>query len=450
MKKIITLLSLVFLAQLSFTQIVFQSDLSSWDSTGNPTDFFGSKTSISAANVTQVTTGAIHGTSFANVLNSGSSHKRLTTQPITVIPGRTYIIKMWIAGTAGDVRVNYYDLSGSSYGSYTSYQTVSGTALTVYTDSIVAPSGCTSLEYIISLRNTAALGIGLDSVSISGVVGPPPPPPSYSAKTIYQIQYTTATSGDSPYEDSLIETTGVVTGTHSRGYFIQDGNTAWNGIYVYDNVNTPSRGDKITVKAKVKEYYNLTELTNVDTMITVSTGNALPTPIALNTTTIADEKYEGLLVKVSAVMCVDSNAGNGEWDVANTAMDSLPVDDLIFRYTPVLYQGYDVTGLVHYSFGEYKLEPRDSMDIVQSLVVSIDEVNNGLSFKAYPNPVENIFTLSGINLETAQIYTTTGKLVRTITLNTINTIDVSDLKDGVYILKVTSGSNVGTTRFVKQ
>ncbi|MDC0015217.1 T9SS type A sorting domain-containing protein [Flavobacteriales bacterium] len=450
MKRIITLLAVALTANLSISQVVFQSDLSAWDTVGNPTDFFGGRTSISAASVTEVTTGAIHGTSFANIINSGSGHKRLTTQAITVVPGSTYIIEMWIAGTAADLRVNYYDLTNSSYGTYTSYQTVSGTALTKYTDSIVAPVGCTSIEYIISLRNTAALGIGLDSVSISGVVGPPAPALTYTARTIYEIQYTAAASGDSPFEDSLVETTGIVTGTGNSGYFIQDSSAGWNGVYVYDNVNTPARGDEVTIKGKVVEFFDLTEITNVDTMIVVSTGNTVPAASAVTTSSIASEMWEGVLVQVTTVICVDSNAGFGEWDVANTGMDTLPVDDLLFAYVPVQYQGYDVTGIVHYSFNEYKLEPRDSMDIVQSLLISISEENEELQFSIYPNPVNEMFTISGVNLERAEIYTSTGKLVKSISLNTINTIDVSELSNGVYVVRVISGENTGVSRFVKQ
>ncbi|MGK0437031.1 MAG: hypothetical protein ACJAX0_001273, partial [Flavobacteriales bacterium] len=150
MKKILFSIAMLCIANLSISQVVFQSDLSAWDTAGNPTDFFGGRTSIADANVTEVTTGAVHGTSFANVINSGTSHKRLTTQAITVIPGGKYIINMWIAGTTGDLRVNYYDLTNSSYGTYTSYQTISGTALTMYTDSITVPSSCTSIEYIMS------------------------------------------------------------------------------------------------------------------------------------------------------------------------------------------------------------------------------------------------------------------------------------------------------------
>lgn len=456
MKRIITLLAVALTANLSISQVVFQSDLSAWDTVGNPTDFFGGRTSISAASVTEVTTGAIHGTSFANIINSGSGHKRLTTQAITVVPGSTYIIEMWIAGTAADLRVNYYDLTNSSYGTYTSYQTVSGTALTKYTDSIVAPVGCTSIEYIMSLRNTAALGIGLDSVSISGVVGPPAPALTYTARTIYEVQYTTSASGDSPFEDSLVELTGTVTGVSTdafaAGYFIQDSASAWNGIFIADGRNIPTRGDIVTVSGEITENYDNTQMKSIDTMILVSSGNPEPASITLTSATASDEMYEGVLVKVSSVMCVDTVVRYGEWLMAGSGIDTLMVDDLLLdtTFNPVLHQGYDVTGVLFYSFSNFKVEPRDSADIVQNLTISLYELNKTLEFSVYPNPVNEMFTISGVNLERADIYTTTGKLVKSVSLNSINTIDVSELSNGVYVVRVISGDNAGVSRFVKQ
>ncbi|MGB1039285.1 MAG: T9SS type A sorting domain-containing protein [Flavobacteriales bacterium] len=176
MKRIFTLIALGLLSNFSISQVVFQSDLSSWDASGNPTDFFGTKTNVSASNVSEVTMGANYGTSFANIINIGSGHKRLTTKAITVVPGTTYVIKMWAATVPGDttdLRVSLYDLSNASWTSYTSYQDVIGSTVTMYVDSVVAPVGCTSLEFIISFRNTNTLGFGLDSVSISGPVSPP-------------------------------------------------------------------------------------------------------------------------------------------------------------------------------------------------------------------------------------------------------------------------------------
>ena len=171
MKKLITLVAIALMVNASFSQVIFQSDLSTW-SAGNPTDFFGSKTSFASSAVNQVSTGSVYGSSYANIVNTSTSHKRLTTQSLTVVPGDKYVINMWIEGSAGDVRVNYYDNTNSVYGTYGPYQTISGTGFIMYTDSITIPTGCTSIEYIISIQNTTATGIGLDSVVISG---PNPP-----------------------------------------------------------------------------------------------------------------------------------------------------------------------------------------------------------------------------------------------------------------------------------
>ena len=453
MKKTITLLSLLIIASFGMSQVVFQSDLSAWDTSGNPTDFYGSKTNLNSADCSQVTTGAVYGSSFANLVNSGSSHKRFTTQPVTLVGGKTYKVEYWVAGLQGDMRLAFYDGSNSNYLYPNGYNTLSSAALVKLTDSITVPATCTSGEFIFSFRNTSALGVGMDSVSIMELGGttPPPPPASYSVRSIYEIQYTTASSGDSPFEDSLVETSGVVTGVHSDGFFIQDSASAWNGIYVYEPGHTAVRGDNVTVKGKVKEFFDLSEIANLDTLIVNSSGNAEPTPVAVTTTSIASEMYDGVLVKVSSVICVDSNAGRGEWDVANTAMDTLPVDDLLFAYVPVQYQGYDVTGVVQYNFSEFKLEPRDSTDIVQNIAVSLIENNETLIINLYPNPVQNVFTLSGVNLKRAEIFTTTGKLVRTLSLNSINTVDVNELRSGAYIIKVYDNANKSAiSRFIKQ
>jgi len=79
--------------------------------------------------------------------------------------------------------------------------------------------------------------------------------------SIHDIQYTTDPSGDSPYKGQTVVTRGVVTAVASKGFFIQNGTGAWDGIYVYlgssPGVNV---GDLVEVKGYVKEYYGLTEL----------------------------------------------------------------------------------------------------------------------------------------------------------------------------------------------
>jgi len=64
----------------------------------------------------------------------------------------------------------------------------------------------------------------------------------------------------------------------------------------------------------------------------------------------------------------------------------------------------------------------------------------------YPNPVKDSFTIinkSNYTLENLSIYDMLGKLVLQ-TNNTNNTIDVSTLKNGIYLVKITSNSNQTT------
>ncbi|MEN8928639.1 MAG: T9SS type A sorting domain-containing protein [Flavobacteriales bacterium] len=446
MKKILLSIAVLCIANLSISQVVFQSDLSSWAS-GVPTDFFGTKTNLDSANCTEVMTGAMHGTSIANLVNTGSGHKRFTTKGVNVVSGERYVVQMWMAGTAGDFRVATVDTSSNSY-SYSSYQSLSGTMPVILRDTITIGSSTTQVEFIISFRNTTALGAALDSVSISRLMGPPPPVPSFSTRTIYEIQYTTDASGDSPFEDSLVETTGIVTASYSGGYWIQDSAAAWNGIYVFDNSNSPARGDNVTIKGLVAEYFGLTQIKNIDTLITNSTGNVLPAKLSLNSMTMKNEMYEGVLARASNAKCTDPAAGFGEWTFSNVPGDTARVDDIMYLFSPVLGTRYDITGVVYYSFSNFKLQPRDSLDVVASTITSIDE--KGLEFSLYPNPVNTVLTLSGFALETAEIFSINGKLIKSISLNTINNIDVADLENGAYILRVSGDNKIGVTRFIKQ
>ncbi|MDB4088142.1 T9SS type A sorting domain-containing protein [Flavobacteriales bacterium] len=457
MKKIITILCLLVITNISISQIIFTSNFQNWTSSTpiTPTDWMGSSTTISTWY--QWLTGSTYGTYLCGLQNPSSSNLGLATNAMTVVGGGKYLMEIFVESTQGNMAIGYYDVTNSTYGPVGTYRSVvsPSTGIIVY-DSVTLPATCTSAEFIIYATGTPSIGIGnigvnLDRVLISVLSLPAPPVPSgptYDTLSIYDIQHTTASSGDSPWEDSLIQTSGVVTAIHGSGYWLQDSASAWNGVYVYDNVNTPALGDDITIRAEVDEFFNLTELKNVDTLITNSTGNALPTPIVLNTTELSsEEKYEGVLCKVSAGHCINPAAGNGEWHIVNTS-DTGVVDDMMYAFVPTINFKYDVTGVIQYSFGEYKIEPRDSLDVVEINTNSIEE--NSLEFSIYPNPVNSIISLSGVNLEKVIIYSINGKLIKSVSLNDINKIDVSELERGSYIMKVTSNNKVGVTRFIKQ
>ncbi len=178
--------------------------------------------------------------------------------------------------------------------------------------------------------------------------------------SIYDIQGQAASS---PYEHDTVATIGVVTAVTRRGFFMQEKPAGpWTGIYVYTG-SAPSvaRGDSLLVIAQVAEYYNLTELKYPE-IITLATNVPLPDPLVVSTGEASDEQYESVLLRVENAECVDDNLGYGEWMV-NDGSGDLRVDDLMYGFTPQVGTRYNITGPLYYSYGNYKLEPRDENDI---------------------------------------------------------------------------------------
>ena len=71
-----------------------------------------------------------------------------------------------------------------------------------------------------------------------------------------------------------------------------------------------------------------------------------------------------------------------------------------------------------------------------------------LNVQVYPNPsTNNITILSNTIIETIEVYDLSGKSIKTI-INS-DTIDVSNLANGIYLLKITSGTKSLVKRIVK-
>ena len=69
----------------------------------------------------------------------------------------------------------------------------------------------------------------------------------------------------------------------------------------------------------------------------------------------------------------------------------------------------------------------------------------------YPNPVINTLTINTIDkVNTVEIYDTTGRLVSKQKNLKTKTLDLSNLKTGVYLLKVEIGNKFHTEKFIKK
>jgi len=454
MKKIITLSiisSLMLCFYIGHAQTsVFSSDFETWSGSPlKPSNWWGSKTNFATNgdSTTQVTTGA-HGGAYAIKLQSRTtSAKRFSTQAVSITSGKAYYFSFWVKGH-GSIRTGLY-IGGGSGGSqymYNSYITVNSSTWAQYTQPFASDTTSSVAQFIISVKSSLSdLGdIQVDDVNITSN--------PISTTTIYNIQYTTASSGDSPYNDSIVTTSGIVTARNSKAYFIQDGTGPWNGVYVYDSIHaTPLNlavGDLVTLTGTVSEYYNLTEISNLSALSRTSAGNTLPAAYTVTGANSKTEAVEGVLITIANTPCVTLPNTYGDWVVYDT--DSTHIGNLFYTFTPTVGVNYNITGPVYYVGGQFYIEPRNAGDI--SIVTGIKESKQN-AITIYPNPVASILTITNMNgIETIRISNILGETMENIKVSKENaTINVSQLSKGIYFISLFDNNGIIESRkFVKE
>lgn len=223
--------------------------------------------------------------------------------------------------------------------------------------------------------------------------------------SIFDIQFTTDPSGDSPLKDENVTTTGIVTATGPSFYFIQDGVGPWRGIEVFNSTNQPAIGDSVVVAGRVVEFNGVTQIANVTSFDVIASNLNLPTPTLLNTGSVAEEQWEGVFVSVEDAICTNDNLGFNMWQV-NDGSGTLRVDDKMFVYQPTLGERYEITGVVNFAFGNFRLSPRFASDIKTQLAVTESVLTTA---KVYPNPANSIVHVEGMDFQTLKVIDALGK-----------------------------------------
>ncbi|NOY25728.1 MAG: lamin tail domain-containing protein [Oligoflexia bacterium] len=161
------------------------------------------------------------------------------------------------------------------------------------------------------------------------------------------------------------------------GFFVSEpAGGAGSGVWVYHGYSSGvkvNQGDLVDIIGILNEYADssdttggtVTEVTlSASEFLTVTGTGTVPDAITLTVDDLADdttaEAYEGVLVRVDDVTVTATGLDYGEWQVD----DSLLIDDLLYSFAG-LAPGDTFTaidGIVHYGYGNYKIEPRSADD----------------------------------------------------------------------------------------
>ena len=116
-------------------------------------------------------------------------------------------------------------------------------------------------------------------------------------------------------------------------------------------------GDVLDLSGQLVEFYCFTEV-KADSF-TAKTAVAAPTPIELQPAEVGTEAHESMLVKVAGVTVSEKAPGG----YLVTGGLKIGYSDFGFFLSMDVGATYDVTGVVSYAFGEWRLLPRSLADI---------------------------------------------------------------------------------------
>ncbi|MBD3165346.1 T9SS type A sorting domain-containing protein [bacterium] len=307
---------------------------------------------------------------------------------------------------------------------------------------------------------------------------------------IYEVQYTPFPSGNSPYNGNFVTLEGVVTTSpagfeHYGAYFLQIGDEApYSGICatIPDSIATLRVGDHVRVTGDVDEsgmewgfkWGENTKLVNVIDCQVLSRYNdyqMYATDIA--SINAALEAHESVVVELSNVEVTDVN--QYDWSITDDSGEEFLLDDdlILFHewvgdWFGALAEGTEVgtiSGVVTYSFGTWKLEPRFPSDISTLNAPESESSVPNRFFLAqnYPNPFNPTTSISYGLPMTGEVqmvvYNALGQQVKTLVNavrqagnHTVTWNGTSDngiaVASGVYFVRLSAGDNTQVRKMV--
>ena len=263
---------------------------------------------------------------------------------------------------------------------------------------------------------------------------------------IYNIQYTTDPNGASPKVNETVTVEGIVTFIQKNfdtgnveGYYIQDQPAPWCGIYVYNKTNPVEPGNTVRLTAKIDEYNNFTELTNVSDFQIIDISTVIPSPMVITCEEAGTEKYESCYVKICGFNVVKKESF-GNYTINDISGSfTMNQSNQIKDKTITIANTYSAKGIVNYR-DLFRLMPDDINDGNNcASSVNIDAFSN---INVYPNPANDFIIVSTENkIDNLTIINVFGQIVLELS-NVYNQqkISTNSLKSGLYLIKFTNNN----------
>lgn len=289
---------------------------------------------------------------------------------------------------------------------------------------------------------------------------------------VLPVAYTNVANTDTVDKVHLGTYTGLVTAkdTTTSKVWINDGEGAYNGVLLYVDSNSDDSlldlqvGDSVYVTGIRKEYYGLTELSPVfvipivdasqahghNVAVTAIEGANIKSTLGENDATA--EPWEGQLVKISNVTVLSFDNSHYEYKVLTESGDTVVInDDVDYHYgsglSLTIDSVYNITGIVTFGYGQYKLNPRgvDDVELVPQ-ETDIALVNSNIS--VYPNPVSDVLNIKG-SVENVEIYNVYGQRQNVNYRN--GHVNLSGLATGIYTVRIlTNDGQAISTKIIKK
>jgi len=153
----------------------------------------------------------------------------------------------------------------------------------------------------------------------------------------------------------------------------------------------------------------------------------------------------GTLQMEAAVLPLNADDGTYVWSVTNgTGSATIDANGLL---TAITDGTVEVTATANDASGEVGT----TTITISNQSLSVHENNLSSQISIYPNPVKNelFIKLNNLKVTKMSIFDYSGRLVKSINEN-VNSINVSDLQQGIYFLKVSTENGESIKRFKKE